>query len=271
MKLAWRFPVITVLLASAVLAGCGTTNTATATAPAVPSAQAATATAAPTVAIPLAPLTVPQTVSRTIQLDPAIAQDNDTLAVSGLVYDTLVGLDASGNPQPALALTWTVSDDQLDYILTLRQGVSFSSGSAFNADAVLTNFNRWFDPANALHGSATYPGWSKYFLGFKGDKDAQGAAVSFFDGIEKVDEHTVLIHLNRPEPQLLQILAQPYFAILDPAMMTSAGAKLGTSAKTVSGTGAYRLTDWVDAGLDLAPNAAYWGKLPSASLHLGWK
>jgi peptide/nickel transport system substrate-binding protein len=263
MKTSWHFPVVAALIVAAFLAGCGPRN--------VPPTGAPSPVASPTALQGGGAPAIPQTVSRSIQLDPATVEDADSLAVSSLVYDGLVRADANGNPQPALAISWMPSDDQLDYVMDLRQGVTFSSGALFNADAVLINFNRWFDPADPLHGNKAYPGWSEFFLGFKGEVDVQGVAVSPFDGIEKVDDYTVLIHLNRPDPELLSNLAQACFAILDPAVLASQGEAVGTTAASVSGTGAYVLSTWSDSGLVLTPNANYWGGVPADQLHIGWK
>src|SRR5687768_6618347 len=52
------------------------------------------------------------------------------------VYEGLVTLDADGKIQPALATKWTVSDDQKTYDFTLQDGVTFSNGDKFDADAV---------------------------------------------------------------------------------------------------------------------------------------
>jgi len=253
-----NFLILALLVGALILTGCGPKNTGgglnTPTTP------------------PQVPTTVaPNAVARTIRLDPATVEDADSLAVSSYVYDSLTVLDANGDPQPALAVQWTASDDQLDYVVSLRQEAAFSSSAPFNADAVLANFNRWFDPADPLHGSATYTGWANLFLGFKGEVDANGVPKSPFDGIEKVDESTVLIHLNRPEPNLFTNLAQPYFAILDPALLASEGTAYGTSADSVGGTGAYSVSSWTDAGLVLTPNAGYWGGAPTGDLQIGWK
>ncbi len=258
-----RYSAIVTLIVAALLAACGPGSTPPAGTPAVPPSSTPPSVVA-TPAIPLA-------VSRSIQLDPATVEDADSLAVSNLVYDGLVRLDGNGNVQPALAVGWTVSDDQLDYILELRQGVTFTGGTPFNADVVLANFNRWFDPADPLRGGREYPGWSRFFLGFKGDVDSQGVAISPFDGIEKVDEQTVLVHLNRPQPDFLQNLAQPPFAILDPALLAAQGDAVGTTLEGVSGTGAYALSVWSDSGLVLAPNARYWGALPAGEIQIAWK
>ena len=115
---------------------------------------------------------------------------------------------------PALAASWTVSEDGLDYIFELRSGAVFTDGTPVNADAVVANFNHWFDPQDPTNG---YAPWAAAFGGFKGETDDSGKPKSSFDGAEKVDNFTVLIHLNRPFSDLLTTLAQPDFVIVSPA------------------------------------------------------
>jgi peptide/nickel transport system substrate-binding protein len=246
------------------LTGCGPKNTGGGTEPPQATPVAETSVPAPTT-IP------PNAIDRTIRLDPATASDNDSLTISTYIYDCLTRLDVNGQPQPGLALQWTPSDDQLDYVVILRHGVKFQNGADFNADVVLANFNRWFDPKDALHGTGTYTGWKNNFLGFQGEVDANGIPISFYDGIEKVDTYTVLIHLNRAEPNLFSILANPYFAMLNPKLLTVAGDAYSTSADTTSGTGAYEILSWTDTGLVLSPSPIFWGDKPTANLQFGWK
>jgi peptide/nickel transport system substrate-binding protein len=120
-------------------------------------------------------------------------------------------------PAPGLATSWTVSEDGLDYVFQLKTGAMFDDGTPINADAVVANFNRWFDPNNPARGSGSYEAWATAFGGFKGEKDETGQPKSIFDGIEKVDSFTVLIHLNKPFSDLLTVLAQPDFVIVSPA------------------------------------------------------
>lgn len=76
--------------------------------------------------------------------DPVLGSDLESQRITRQVYDRLVGIDAqTGNPAPSLAESWTISEDGLSYEFVLRQGVTFSDGTVFDADAVVTNFNRW--------------------------------------------------------------------------------------------------------------------------------
>lgn len=72
---------------------------------------------------------------------------------------------------PGLAESWEVSDDGLEWTFYLREGVTFHDGTDFDADAVVVNWNRWWDPEDPLHvghtGAFFY--FTYFFGGFKGE------------------------------------------------------------------------------------------------------
>jgi len=212
----------------------------------------------------------PNVVSANITLDPALTQDVDSLKVSRYLYEGLVSLDSSGKVQPALAESWVVSDDQLDYIFTLRGNAVFSDGTPITPDIVADNFNRWFDPQNSLHGKGNYATWQNIFQGFHGEKSADKRPKSQVDGIQKVDFNTVLIHLNRLEPKMLTYLADPAFAILKTDALAADSKYGGRNSKIIS-SGPYVISSWTDAGLTLSPNPKYWGTAPQGDLKFVWR
>jgi peptide/nickel transport system substrate-binding protein len=181
-----------------------------------------------------------------LNLDPAnLASDNAEAA--SYLYEGLVRLQ-DGVAVGALAESFTVSEDGLDYIFNLRQGVAFHDGTTLNADVVVTNFNRWFDPADANRGEGEYAAWAASFGGFKGETDEEGKPKSHVDGIEKQDEFVVIIHLNAQDADLLTKLADPAFSIVSPA--TFAGGD--------GGSGSYRAASNDGTTLVLEPFAGYW-------------
>lgn len=185
--------------------------------------------------------------SADLVLDPENASGDNASAVVGYLYEGLVKV-SEGNVVPALATAYTVSEDGLDYIFNLRPGVTFHDGSALNADVVVLNFNRWFDAADANRGAGEYAAWVANFGGFKGELADDGKPKSQYDGIEKVDELTVLVHLNTVDPDFLTKLANPAFSIV------SANA----FGQGDGGTGAYQFVSSDDANFTLEPFAGYW-------------
>ncbi len=194
-------------------------------------------------------------ISKDILLDPANATDADSLMVIEAMYEGLFRVEGD-QIVPVLVESYTAADDGLDYILVLRPGVTFHDGSALNADAVIANFNRWFDPEAPGH-AGDFAAWASIFGGFKGESDENGQPRSVFDGIEKVDERTVLVHLTRPDNLFLAKLNNPAFFIVSPSAFNA--DYFGTQLGLTGGTGPYKLSAWSDTSLTLEPNGEYWG------------
>jgi hypothetical protein len=73
-----------------------------------------------------------------------------TYAPIGLnVGEQLVRRGYDGKLTPALAASWTISDDHLTWTFTLRDGVKMHDGSKFTANDVLTSIKRVQDKGNA--------------------------------------------------------------------------------------------------------------------------
>ena len=69
---------------------------------------------------------------------------NPSSNINSNIYDWLVMFDEDLNIRPALATSWTVSEDGTRWTFSLRKGVKFHSGVEFDATAVKKNFDRIF-------------------------------------------------------------------------------------------------------------------------------
>jgi ABC-type dipeptide transport system, periplasmic component len=79
----------------------------------------------------------------TNNMDPRIGMGSTRSNYIRQVFESLVDVDAQGKPVPGLALSWKPVND-LTWEFTLRRGVTFHNGEAFNADTVLFNLDRMF-------------------------------------------------------------------------------------------------------------------------------
>lgn len=168
-------------------------------------------------------------------------------AAAAYVYEGLVRMQ-DGAVVGVLASSYEMSEDGLEYTFFLRPGVVFHDGSALNADLVIANFNRWFDPADPNRGSGKYEAWLKYFNGFKGETTEDGKPKSLYDGIEKVNDYTVLIHLNTPDFDFASKMTDPAFVIMSASGFTGGDG----------GSGPYKIAGQEGSTLKLEPFAEYW-------------
>src|SRR6266481_8260389 len=79
-------------------------------------------------------------------LNPLTAADAPSREVIGAMQADLVHINrATQLTEPALAQSWKVSPDGLEYTLILRKGLRFSDGQPFDADDVLFTFRVYLD------------------------------------------------------------------------------------------------------------------------------
>lgn len=78
-------------------------------------------------------------------LDPHKSFNGFVFTVTNQIYETLLFRAADGSLQPRLATEWTPVDETT-WEFKLREGVKFSDGSPFNAEAVKFSLERLADP-----------------------------------------------------------------------------------------------------------------------------
>ena len=142
---------------------------------------------------------------------PALVMEGTSYnASSQQVYNRLVEFKkGSTDLEPALAESWGISDDGLTYTFHLRKGVKFHTTKEFtptrdfNADDVVFSFQRQLDPNHPYHNvsKGTYP----YFKAMK--------FPDLLKSVEKVDDNTVRITLNKKDATFLASLGMDFISI----------------------------------------------------------
>jgi peptide/nickel transport system substrate-binding protein len=243
-------------LLSLLLASC---NGAPVPAPSSPSASPSSADSGPKATFNFG------TASQPLGLDPALASDVESYRITRQVLEGLVGVDqTTGLPTPLLATEWSETNDGRAYTFKLRDGVTFQDGSPFNAEAVCTNFNRWFNFPASLRKQA--PGSS-----FKGvfKAHADQASMSIYKSCTAQSAADVRIDLTEPFTGFLQALTLPAFAMSSPQAMASQkadefnqtrdGQAVSAYAQHPVGTGPYTFESWDKTSVTLVSNKNYWG------------
>jgi peptide/nickel transport system substrate-binding protein len=76
-------------------------------------------------------------------LDPIWTTAYITRNYGYMVYDTLFAIDANYKVQPQMVDTWKISDDQLTYTFTLRDGLKWHDGTPVRSADCIASLQRW--------------------------------------------------------------------------------------------------------------------------------
>jgi len=92
---------------------------------------------------------VPQLVQSILEdpktFNPVISQDATSGLVGSMIFDGLVNENPlTGKTEPELAKSWTVSEDKLKVVFTLRKDLKWSDGEPITADDVIFSFNKLY-------------------------------------------------------------------------------------------------------------------------------
>ena len=166
-----------------------------------------------------------------------LLQNVSPLHTYSLVFEPLIRYGDNGKLEPALATSWTVSEDGTAISFELREGVTFSDGTPFDAEAAKWNLERWM-----------------------GKDDFSWIGVS--DALESIvvtGSYRLDVNLVREVPVALLELT-----IVRPVRFLSPNAvdADGNQAAPI-GTGPWVITENTNAGTTLVPNGTYWGEKPA--------
>ncbi|ESZ09452.1 MULTISPECIES: ABC transporter substrate-binding protein [unclassified Mesorhizobium] len=148
------------------------------------------------------------------------------------VFEGLTRIGPDGEVLPALAESWTVSDDGKVYTFKLHSGVKFHDGTDFNADDVKFSLDR----ARADN-----------------SVNAQKGLFAAIDTVEMVDPATVRITLKNPQSSFLYNMGWGDAVIVAPETAD-------TNKETPVGTGPFKFQTWAKgSSITLIKSDAYWG------------
>ncbi len=156
------------------------------------------------------------------------------LWLPGNVVEPLIKLDQDGRPQPGIAESWEISEDQKTYTFTIRDA-KFSNGAPVTANDVVYSLKTMQNSP-----IATYK-----------------APYEAVESIEATGDRTVTVRLSRPSQSFFRGMGG-MSGLIQPE------AEAGTIATKPIGTGPYVLDQYVtDSKLTFSANPNYWGEQPS--------
>jgi len=171
-------------------------------------------------------------------LDPINQPNHDVMAINQLIFENLVGIDASGQRMPQLARAWTISPDKLTYTFDLRRGVRFQNGQPFTSADVKYSFDYVLNPANKAF---RRPFWT------------------VIDSVSAPDASTSVIRLKRPYRPLLDYMSK-YMGIFPVGSREQHPAEYFKQTPIGVGTGpAIFVQSKSNDFVEMKRNPGYWG------------
>jgi len=228
-------------------------------------------------------------------LDPAVTYVTPGWEVVDQVYQGLVTYNGSSTTDfiGVLALSWTVSPDEMNYTFILRSGVTFANGDPFNAYVMWYSVYRTIvmtQPPYWILGQNLAAGNGKTF----NVTDATLNSMNYFtpsasnltemenphQSVQVLNASAIRFNLGygtngmSPYSQFLATLETPMAMAVDPAFVAShggvtAGQRNGDLTTSMMGTGFYELQSWVPGqSVSLVRNPSYWGdNVPRSQLN----
>jgi len=168
-----------------------------------------------------------------VTLDPIASSDNPSIWTELLVFDTLVRPSKDGTKlEPGLAEKWTVAQDGLEYVFTLRDA-KFANGDPVTADDVIFSLQR---------AAGEKSDWARFF------RPVTKYTV--------VDPKTISMRLDKPFTPMLNNLALFSASILPRKVVEAQGADF---FKAPFGSGPFQVKQWSHGEkIVLAKNPNYW-------------
>ena len=171
-------------------------------------------------------------------MDPMDTSDTLSGGVQRMMMDGLFGFDENMQIIPMLATSYEANDEATEYTIHLREGVSFTDGTPWNADALIANVNKWADKSLGLKRTT--------FL------------CNVLDHAEKIDDYTVKIYLSQSFGAFISNLAHPATLIMSPKQIE---AGEDACAQAPVGTGQYKFVEWVAGDhMKVELNKDWWAK-----------
>ncbi len=253
----WRPALLAVAFALAIaLSNCNASTNQASNSPTSATSPAASPSTAPPGALVFGGVGEP------VNLEPGNITDNNSTTVQEQIYDRLIAFKpGSTDLEPGLATEWNSSEGGKVWTFKLRPGIKFHDGTAFDAEAVKFNVDRWWNPKSEFgyrNAGKTYEIWGELFGGFKGTPESL-----LQDVVTQGD--TVKFVLKQPFAAFPEAIGAGYFGIASPAAIKQAQAKYGTPSSTAVGTGPFVFKEWRTGDrIDLAKNPNYWRGAPKS-------
>ncbi len=192
-------------------------------------------------------------------LDPALAQDANSISAIRMMYTGLVGLNDKLQAQPQLAQSWQVSSDGLTWTFHLRPHLKFSDGTALTSADVAYSINRALQPATKSTVAPVY-------LGLLKDSDqllAGRISTLINDSILTPNPQTVVLIISQPASYFLSMLTNTCSYVVEKKLIDQYKTQFTDHLNAGGGSGPFKVLSYSHRQqITFVPNRDYYHPLP---------
>ncbi len=167
-------------------------------------------------------------------LDPALVTDVPGGGIAAKLFNGLVRFNDNLDIVPDIAHSWRLSEDHLTYTFRLRRDVRFNNGRKVTAQDFKYSFERVLRPQ-------TKAPLTWVLDKIQGAGDVLAGKTQNVSGISVVNDHTLVLKLEKPFGPFLSLLAMTTAYVVPREDVERLGQDFGTHP---SGSGPYALTEW---------------------------
>ncbi|HPO17500.1 MAG TPA: peptide ABC transporter substrate-binding protein, partial [Candidatus Hydrogenedentes bacterium] len=195
-------------------------------------------------------------------LDPHLVSGVPEQRVLNALFEGLADLDPQTlQPIPAVAESWTISEDKLVYTFTLRRNARWSNGDPFTANDFVYSWKRMLSP-----GLAAEYAYLLYCLK-NGKLFNEGKITDFAQvGVKALDDYTLQVTLEHPTPYFLAMQVHEAWFPVHQATIERFGKMddrdtQWTRAGNFVGNGPFKLAEWwPNEVIRTVRSDSYWNK-----------
>ena len=171
------------------------------------------------------------------------------------LFEGLVTYDARANVIPGVAESWTYNADRTVITFTIRQGITWSDGTAITAEQIVESWLHHLNPATASEYA--------YMIGYVVEgayeyNSGYGSAQNV--GIRAIDSRTFEVTLLGPIPYAVDMMAHYAFSPL-PMHVINRHGTAWTRPENFVGNGPFVLSEYIPNNrITVVPNDRFWNK-----------
>ena len=177
-------------------------------------------------------------------LDPQIATDSNSITIINSIFTGLMEQTSNGTLDYGIAQSYSVDDDGLRYIFTLRNDCKWYTNGGAETEVTAYDFEFAF---KRMFNTDTHSPYGKKFSCLKNAQSIlnQEDGYTYDDlGVYASDKYTLVFLLDYPNPEFLNLLSQSYAMPCNEAFFNSTHAMYGLYDYATISNGAYYIKQW---------------------------